>query len=369
MAISSVYFFCYPHGPPDRAGYEHEIVCLAEGLRQLGLPFSGNVDYWQEGNSPNDFLIRHDPRRSHRDADVVIFSSVLYDYEATALLPPDLLNPARRYRLLFIDASDGLWTPGFRDEIRACDLVLKCHYNRKYPLPDNFRPWAFGLSERIIQQLTGDPAATARGKLDRKAELLINYRVEHSLRDCARKKIIPLLQGILAENRTTDTMEQENETSKDRLLWEQSGRRHSPSYYRRLLACEACSCFGGTPEKWTTHLGGRFGDCMRDLDEQYSLFHYDRIHQFDSWRLWEAFASGASVFHADLQHYGCLLPVMPVNREHYLGFNLTNPLPTVDRIRKEPGIFRRIGEAGKMWALEHYSPEAVARRFLNLLTR
>jgi len=95
--MKTVYFFCYPHGPADRAGYEHQIVCLAEGLRGLGVPFFGNVNYWQEGNVPKDFLIRQTPHVSFRDADIVVFSSVLHRYEATHLLPRDLFNSKRCY--------------------------------------------------------------------------------------------------------------------------------------------------------------------------------------------------------------------------------------------------------------------------------
>ena len=68
--MKAAYFFCCPHGPAERAGYEHQLVCLAEGFRQLNIPFYSNVDYWQEGNAPEDFLIRHNPHVSFRDADI-----------------------------------------------------------------------------------------------------------------------------------------------------------------------------------------------------------------------------------------------------------------------------------------------------------
>lgn len=331
--MKTVYFFCYPHGPADRAGYEHQLVCLAEGFRQLDLPFYSNVDYWQEGNAPEDFLIRHNPHVSFRDADIVVFSSVMYKYESTHLLPPDLFNPKRHYRLVFIDWSDGLWTPGFRDEMRACDLVLKCHYNRKDPLPTNFRPWAFGLSTRILDHLSGE------GELGREADILVNYRHNHSLRKRAGNEIIPLFDGILTENRTVDSFDDvEGMTDKDRLLWVQTGRRHYPAY-RRLLASRACSCFGG-------------------------LLREDRVYQFDSWRFWESLAAGTCALHVDLEKYGCVLPVMPVNMMHYLGFDLENPACIVDRVRRKPALLRRIGEAGRAWAVANYSPRPVAERFL-----
>jgi hypothetical protein len=334
-----VYFFCYPHGPADRAGYEHQIVCLAEGLRELGVPFFGNVDYWQEANTPHDFLIRQNAHVSFRDANIVVFSSVMHRYESTHLLPRDLFNSKRCYRLVFIDWSDGVRTPGFRDEMRACDLVLKCHYNCKDALPTNFRPWAFGLSTRIVDFLSGEDGA------QRHADILVNYRYEHSLRKRAVKEIIPLFKGILREDRTVEAFNDiEGMTEKDRLLWVQTGRRHYPSYRRRLLGSMACSCFGG-------------------------LLREDRVYQFDSWRFWESLAAGTCAFHVDLENYGCVLPVMPINMVHYLGFNLENPTCIVDRIRRRPALLRTIGEAGRAWALANYSPRPVAERFLQWATK
>ena len=72
--------------------------------------------------------------------------------------------------------------------------------------------------------------------------------------------------------------------------------------------------------------------------------------------------------HADLHKYGCVLPVMPVNMVHYIGFDLEHPMRIVDRIRNEPALLGRIGDAGKAWALEYYSPKAVATRFIGLIT-
>ena len=217
---------------------------------------------------------------------------------------------------MFIDWSDGLLTPGFRDEMRACDLVLKCHYNRKDPLPTNFRPWAFGLSTRILDHLSGE------GEFGRDADILVNYRHNHSVRKRAGNEIIPLFDGILRENRTVDAFDDvEGMTHKDRLLWVQTGRRHYPAY-RRLLASTACSCFGG-------------------------LLRKDRVYQFDSWRFWELLAAGTCAFHVDLEKYGCVFPVMPVNMMHYLGFNLENPACIVDSVRRNPALLKRIGEMGR----------------------
>jgi hypothetical protein len=58
---------------------------------------------------------------------------------------------------------------------------------------------------------------------------------------------------------------------------------------------------------------------------------------------------------------------MPQNWVHYVGVDLANPTPALDRLRDDPGQLATIAAAGQAWALEHYSPAASARRFLSLL--
>lgn len=360
METNKVYFFCVPHGPADRSGYEHAIVCIAEGLRLLGIQFSGNIDYWQEGNSRGDYLIRHNPDMSYRDADIVVFSSGIYNYQLMDLLPQDLFSSTRSYQLVFIDCSDGIHTPGFREEMRKCDRVLKCQYNKKSNLPSNFYPWAFGPSMRILEELI------ELGDVHKKPEILVNYRVDHPLREYTSKEILPLLDTVLKENRTTDSFDSNVLTGKDYMLWVQTGRRHYPSYYRLLAECEACHCFGGIWGNSITHHEGAFWKIVKKINKLLRILPDDRIYQFDSWRFWESFVAGTCVFHVDLEKYGCVLPVMPKNMEHYLGFDLKNPNDVVDRVCKDPVMLKTIGDKGKAWALENYAPKAVAERFLKL---
>jgi hypothetical protein len=89
--------------------------------------------------------------------------------------------------------------------------------------------------------------------------------------------------------------------------------------------------------------------------------------QWDSFRFWESLAAGCLVFNLDLERYGAELPVMPENWEHYIGINLERIDEAIDRVRSEPESLARIAEAGRLWALEYYSPRAMAGRFLELV--
>jgi glycosyltransferase involved in cell wall biosynthesis len=69
-------------------------------------------------------------------------------------------------------------------------------------------------------------------------------------------------------------------------------------------------------------------------------------------------------FNIDLQRYGVDIPVFPENGRHYIGVNFDRPNDAVERLLDEPECLERIGEAGREWALKHYSPRAMAERFL-----
>ena len=88
------------------------------------------------------------------------------------------------------------------------------------------------------------------------------------------------------------------------------------------------------------------------------------LSQWDSFRLWESWAAGCATFHLDLANYGAVLPVMPRNWEHYIGIDLNRPGLAIERIQADDDLICRIATNGRAWALEHYSPVAVARRFL-----
>ena len=57
---------------------------------------------------------------------------------------------------------------------------------------------------------------------------------------------------------------------------------------------------------------------------------------------------------------------MPQNWKHYLGVDFDRIDDFVERLRAEPNLLELVGNAGKQWAVTHYSPKEVARRFLGL---
>ncbi|MGA7936952.1 MAG: hypothetical protein WCA35_25580 [Kovacikia sp.] len=238
----SVFFYCLPEGPPDNNPFAHSIVCLAEGLSQLGVPFYSNLNYWQKSLVEGDYLLKYDPNVTPDDCAIVVMEHNWYFYK-NRTMPDGLFHTKRKYLTVYIDPSDDWACESWKPEFRQFDLILKTHYNRSYQYPSNVYPWAFGLSERILQQTRNSQPYKLRQK-----SILANFRVSHSVREKAITEFLPLLQKILPMDRTTDTLSNDNFPTEpyDRLLWEMTGRRHYPTYYAKLKESAASACFGGS---------------------------------------------------------------------------------------------------------------------------
>jgi hypothetical protein len=357
--INSIYFICCPIGSPEKTGYEHQIISIAEGLKDIGIKFYSNINYWREKVSNNSFLLKHDSSINFRDCDVVVFSSNFISIKGERALPNGLFNKDRRYKLVFIDQADGLHTPGFNLYNRV-DFVLKSHFNYKYNYPLNFKSWQFGLTNRVINSTI--PAITAI----RKHDILINFRVSHNIREEAKKRVFPLICKYLVSNESTEPFE-EDESDIDQLYWHQTGRRHYSSYYKRLTESIACACFGGYFEKSIPFQNNKLGYYLRHLDYKFNLFRFNKAYQFDSWRFWESLAAGCCTVHIDLERYGAVFPVMPINGVHYLGVDFDNIALIEEDLAKGVNFLQRIGEEGRKWVLCNYSPKATANRFIDIV--
>lgn len=358
------YFFCHPHAPADKSGYEHGIVAIAEGLSELGIEIYSNLDYWEKGPGSNEFLIKHQKNIHYSDCDVVIFSTETYNRRD--LLPSDLFKTDRGYKLIFIDSSDliasskGFITPGFNPEIRKVDFVLKSHFCKKYKYPSNFIPWQFGLTNRMISSLRPLPFS------DRKDEVLVNFRCKHQLRDLAEKKVMNTVYRNLSKNSATDSYDKRDFDRLEHHYWTLTGRRHYYSYYQRLGSSKACAAFGGFLQTSKSNSTSILFKILRRIDARFNIFNYDRILQFDSWRFWESLASGCLTIHADFDKYGVVLPVMPINGVHYLGVDFSN----LEKSKRDLGQvekYESIASNGREWALNNYSPVKVAERLLGIL--
>jgi hypothetical protein len=371
-STEAVFFYCSPAGPPEKAAYQHAIVCLGEGLKELGIPFYSNIDYWRISANDDEHLFCSAPAVTPHDCSVVVVTDAWFTYGKP--FPDSLFQPHREYVTVYLDSADAHRTLACSPEFRQFDIILRAHYNSRCRYPSNIHPWAFGLSNRILQESDGLTAFH-----DRKRSLLVNYRVRHPVRDVVRKEFLSRIQNILPVDDSIDSFDEPPTESYHHLQWTQTGRRHYPHYYRRLQESAACACFGGVfVPLWPRDTFASLTFWDRSLNKLWRVWqrtlkklgsHPKRIGQWDSYRFWESLALGCVAFHVDLEKYGCLPPVMPENWRHYVGIDLDNPQEAVDRISEDRDTLQRISVEGQHWALENYSPVRVAERFLQIVGR
>lgn len=375
--ISRVYFYCRN----EEGNLQEDVITLAEGLRELGVPFSGNCDYWLESTKPGAYLIRHDPAVSADDADVVVVSYTwpfwirmkTFDLVRRPL-PDGLFKSSRRYRTVYMDNHDGHRTVSWEPEFRQFDLILRSKLNHRAWHPENMKPWVLGFTNRLAQATAGVPPFAQR-----KHTVLVNYGASHpyphGTRDLAARTFEPKIQKIFPIDRTKDDLRREPSNAYDALMWRQTGCRFSRSYYERLKNTQTIACFCGemippmpfrNPECYL--VGGNKAKLRRLLYELLGKLDRrpKRSVQWDSFRFWEALTAGCATFNVDLARYGASLPVMPKNWEHYIGVDFDRIDDVVERLSEDSDALGRIGSAGRNWAFENYSPRRMAERFLEI---
>ena len=370
--MTKIYFYCFPEGVPERAAYQHLIVCLGEGFKELGTDFYSNLNYWKNSLDENDYLFKHNPEITPDDCTIVIVNSTGLAYGES--LPENLFKRDRKYITVYMDDSDGNVTHSWNPEFRQFDFIFKTHFNSKCKYPSNIYPWAFGISQRILRATIEQVIPQQRLK-----KVLVNFRCEHSVRKMAFDEFISSIQDILAIDNTIEKFESPPVDSYDYLEFCQTGRRHYPSYYKRLTESFACACFGGffipnfpvnqvNNVRLYHRIPNKLNSLLNNLYKR-PLSYTRRVIQWDSWRLWESLAAGCLTFQLDFEKYGFKLPVMPKNYYHYIGVDLENVEKSKKMIVDNYDDLIKISENGKKWALENYSPVATSRRFLDIVNK
>jgi hypothetical protein len=370
----------YFYAGEEQDNYQNDLVQLAEGLEELGVEMHSRCDYWQKTPKEGDYLLRRSDARPE-DCDVVVVPYRWFrwirigDPEVRSRpMPAEITIPRnkRKHVTVYLDDNDGYSTPSLAPEFRAFDLVLRTKFNRRTWNPPNFRPWAIGLERRILAATEGAPEFAGRRKA-----IYVNYNASHPFMHSSRRlgieRLHPKLHDVLETYQPPFAeLDVPPVDAQARLWWEQTNKRHSPEYYERLKASQACSAFCGEllpPMPYAPHVFGVFGNKAEVQKRFWKLLgsldpRAERIISWDSFRFWETLAAGSAAFHVDLPKHGVVLPVMPENWKHYIGVDFRNLDKDVRRLKESPAMLEDIAGAGREWAIENYSPRAAAQRFL-----
>jgi hypothetical protein len=326
--------------------YSYISLCLADGLNQLGIPiFSNSIDY--EEKLVSEFKFRNIKNTNNfefsnlGEPKYIVIDLSFYSFEAGIVnldLPPNKIAFA-------LSMSDSISSIVLKN-----DIPFFCtHCNDFLELKGLRIPWAFGLSSNMIKSSSSNIT-----RIDsREKTIVYNFRpsTSQSVRECLDLILVPQLEKYF---------------SLDSKIINQG--RWSEDNFERLKKSFGCLAYGGA---FTQNLieNPFFADMeqLANLYKEISFLKRTIIGRWDSWRFWESLAAGCLTFHLDFEKYGFNLPIMPTNWEHYIGLNLEDIKGDIERLMDERDRLPEIAISGRTWALEHYSPVAVAKRFLSFL--
>jgi hypothetical protein len=372
-----ILFKVQPYVKPALAHYQHSILVIAEGLKELGIEFYGNIDYWYDLED-QEYVIQKAPEDFQADVELyscwyVIRNKETFEKEINS----NAIN-------VLLDAQDGWDTPTLWKEFDAFDLILKCHaikpfreFKHKMPwatdnyakYPEKTRPWNYALSNRLIRYVD------KYRHLEPKDEVLVNFRMPHDVRSMAVNRMPHIIEPkYKIKNNITDPLSLMD--TDDRMsYWGQTGRRHNEEYYQDINSCKYTFAFGGKllnfPMK--EDLASRV-DLMRKrvaakMANKFKLApmenRYKALIQYGGWRLFESFISNTVPVQMDFEYWNLDWPEMPVDGEHYISVKGLRFEDAAHKLVSQTEEERQImSDKGREWCLKHYSPKPVAQRFL-----
>ena len=359
--VVKIKFFVPENRSKNVFRYFHSIVVLAEGFTALGYEIYGNIDYWYEPLQKG-FVISRAPEGFKQDVNIFIGAY----FKEGELTKSDAVN-------VLMDMGDGMFTHFNDPRFSKFDLIFKAHYNLNYEYPYNVRPWAFGLSNRIINTIDQVRGGVVKDKL------LVNFRGGHTLRKLVISNFHPLLNDKYPIDDSTEPkievpdIESITEVDDQQLSYlYQTKHRHNPNYFKRLNEARLTSVFGGfIMRKPIREHKSRFP--FLQLYKRQVLIpglninaQKYFIYQYDSWRLWESLYASTIPIHLDLEEWGATLPLMPVNGEHYIGVKNFDFKACSEYIKGlSEAELVAISEAGTQWVKENYSPANTAQYLLS----
>ena len=262
-------FFCDEYEYPAKAQYTQSI-CLAYGLKQKGIDFFGENNFWFDQES-NSYLIRKD----QRNYDIAIYSDAYVRNNSVTL-------DSSKYNVLY-DQADGIGSWAKLTHL-PFDLVLRTHYTERIEYTKNVKPWVFyipSIVRNTIKQFHSQEITE---------DVWVNHRIVegHPIRTHLYKMFVAKLPAERIFEKII-----ENEPEEYPSYWAQTGRRYNPLYFKELSKHRFTFSFGGS-------------------------IYQEKLIQYDSWRFWETMYSSSIPLQLNLSNWDCSFPVKPIENKHYI---------------------------------------------------
>ncbi len=369
MTIKLFIIPVYPYGNDH---YYHEMIALAEGFTELGYKVIGNCNYWYIP-SLNKYLIEED---LNGDFDIGIYDYRYATSFAHLFFRKGYPNFDRSKKHVLIDRNDWhspIWINDKR-YLDVFDVIAAGNLYKDYVYPQKIKPWAIGLTNRIIHSI--DQFYTEEKERD--AIIGYNFRVGHNMRSGLLKALQEKKLKYPVVPKFTDKSAI-SVNSDDYEFYKKSTERHSLPYYKVLTESLGFLTFGGYYEmkpyyyepytlmqKAARKLYYLRYKQIKKRGEDFSKMVF--IFQQDSFRFWETLYSGAVSINIDLDFWNFMLPENPISGKQYLGISSVigkNFDKSLNRMSEEE--LKKIGQKGRQWVFENYSPKAQAQRVLDYL--
>lgn len=343
-----VYFYLLSPSENDasKALYKPQLLSLAEGLKEKGIEFRSNINWWKDDG---EYLFKKTSESPNTFAVIVVGSEL---FQSHLPLPQFFKRDKRsKYKIVMYDwIASVFFNVATQKRLKLIDKYIYYSYSENIPECNNETviPWPIGLTNRSIDYCN----TYSKPFKDRQNHVLWAHRNGHPIRDYVKKYFYDTHFGadVLVYN---DKFSVDTLTIIDHTHWIQTGRRHNTQFYQALGNSKIVDCCGGY------FIEQQPKQQLKPIDKKVN------IRNWDNYKIWESFAAGCCVITLDMDYYGFSLPYMPVNGVHYIGLRLGDLETTCSKMTKGEYDFEKIANEGKKWALTHYSPVSMANHFLN----
>ena len=272
---------------------------------------------------------------------------------------PHLRKKFPNSKIVLIDSDDGDKFTSTYTLNSYFDFVLKCHFNKLFNKHSNVIPWQFALTNPVMKWID-------ESQFKNISRVEINFRNKQQIRNKGLKIVNTSLPKNIKVSNNVDgigfDLDLLNLTMEERHYAAMTYYRCLPNYYARLKESMIGLSFSGYFFDETSLRTKKF---LNRLLIKGNLFVPNSVSlaQFDSWRFWEYAYAAVPVIHFDLEKYGSLLPVQPINGVHYIGVDIHGKVNGV-KLKNMLDLAPDIARAGREFVKKHYSLSAIAHRFL-----
>ncbi len=231
----TIKFFITPVYPYGNDHYYHEMIALAEGFQELGYKIIGNCNYWWQPESQS-FLINED---IEGDYDIAIYCRRYVLSFEHLLFRKGYPNINFKKINILNDRNDFISPIWLNKHYSVFDLILAGSMVKGLKVPSNVRPWAIGLTKRVMNSI--DLFFNETNQIE--PVIGYNFRVAHNLRKYVNENISLMAKKYPYKDKFTSPPNGSDLI--DAHYYKATTRRHVPEYFKSLNECLMFSSFCG----------------------------------------------------------------------------------------------------------------------------